>query len=278
MRRMLGMLLLAMVAVPAMAQSTRARLDELDLRVGQLEESVRGQALVELSQRFDALANEARALRGDLELLQQENAALREQQRELALAFERQLAALESRFAALSSASAAAGRASTATAEGGEAGTAASQPPPMTASDAAAGSASAAPPAAPTTSRPESAEVLYGRAFDHLKAARYPEAIAGMADVLARYPAHALADNAQYWIGQAHYVTRDYEKAVEAFAALVARASDSAKTPDALLKKGLAESELGRTDAARGTLGEVIRRFPQNDAARLAREQLARLR
>jgi TolA-binding protein len=45
-----------------------------------------------------------------------------------------------------------------------------------------------------------------------------------------------------------------------------------------LLKKGISEFELGRATNARATLDEVVRRFPQNDAARLAREQLARMR
>jgi len=287
-RRALCAVLFALIAVPVAAQSTRARLDDLDLRVGQLEETVRGQALVELSQRLDALEAEARSLRGDLELLQRENESLRQQQRDLAADFDRRIAALESRMSAMATAAAA---------------TAATTSPAATAVVPSAESAlpaaadAAVPPAAmastPVTSPPvvplpvvpspvtppaESAEVVYGRAFDALKAAKYPEAIAGMADFLVRFPSHPLADNAQYWLGQAHYVTRDYAKAVEAFAAVGTSSPDTSKAPDALLKKGLAESELGRTEAARTTLNEVIRRYPQNDAARLAREQLSRLR
>jgi len=287
-RRALCAVLFALIALPVAAQSTRARLDDLDLRVGQLEETVRGQALVELSQRLDALEAEARSLRGDLELLQRENESLRQQQRDLAADFDRRIAALESRMSAMATAAAA---------------TAATTSPAATAVVPSAESAlpaaadAAVPPAAmastPVTSPPvvplpvvpspvtppaESAEVVYGRAFDALKAAKYPEAIAGMADFLVRFPSHPLADNAQYWLGQAHYVTRDYAKAVEAFAAVGTSSPDTSKAPDALLKKGLAESELGRTEAARTTLNEVIRRYPQNDAARLAREQLSRLR
>ena len=280
MRRALCGILLAVIALPVAAQSTRARLDDLDLRMGQLEETVRGQALVELSQRLDALESEARRLRGDLEVLQQENESLRRQQRDLAADFDRRIAAIESRMAAMAAAAAAAASpAAPAPAAGAAALTVASGKSAQPA--AAVDSATAVAP--PTTAQPaaaptESAEVVYGRAFDALKAAKYPEAITGMTDVLTRFPAHPLADNAQYWLGQAHYVTRDYAKAIEVFAAVGTRSPDSSKAPDALLKKGLAESELGRAEAARATLNEVIRRYPQNDAARLAREQLTRLR
>jgi tol-pal system protein YbgF len=278
-RRALCAALFALIALPVAAQSTRARLDDLDLRVGQLEETVRGQALVELSQRLDTLEAEARSLRGDLELLQRENESLRQQQRDLAADFDRRIAALESRMSAMATAAAATAAVPTLDSSAPAATDPAVSPAAMASSPITSPPVTPLPVVpAPVTPPAESAEVVYGRAFDALKAAKYPEAIAGMADFLVRFPSHPLADNAQYWLGQAHYVTRDYAKAIEAFAAVGTSSPDTSKAPDALLKKGLAESELGRTEAARATLNEVIRRYPQNDAARLAREQLARMR
>lgn len=279
MRRALCAALFALIALPVAAQSTRARLDDLDLRVGQLEETVRGQALVELSQRLDTLEAEARSLRGDLELLQRENESLRQQQRDLAADFDRRIAALESRMSAMATAAAATAAVPTLDSSAPAATDPAVSPAAMASSPITSPPVTPLPVVpAPVTPPAESAEVVYGRAFDALKAAKYPEAIAGMADFLVRFPSHPLADNAQYWLGQAHYVTRDYAKAIEAFAAVGTSSPDTSKAPDALLKKGLAESELDRTEAARATLNEVIRRYPQNDAARLAREQLARMR
>jgi len=278
-RRALCAALFALIALPVAAQSTRARLDDLDLRVGQLEETVRGQALVELSQRLDTLEAEARSLRGDLELLQRENESLRQQQRDLAADFDRRIAALESRMSAMATAAAATAAVPTLDSSAPAATDPAVSPAAMASSPITSPPVTPLPVVpAPVTPPAESAEVVYGRAFDALKAAKYPEAIAGMADFLVRFPSHPLADNAQYWLGQAHYVTRDYAKAIEAFAAVGTSSPDTSKAPDALLKKGLAESELDRTEAARATLNEVIRRYPQNDAARLAREQLARMR
>lgn len=263
MKRILVIALLAMTATPVLAQSTRARLDDLELRMGQVEETVRGQALVELSQRVDALAREVRALRGDLEVLQNDRDVLQRElqglQRQQAAAtarIEQQLLSLEARLSTVPQ-------------------------PAATTADPPTAAGSAAPPPAPTpaASAPaESAEQLYGRAFDALKAARYPEAIAGMRDFVARHPVHPLIDNAHYWLGQSYFVTRDYVRAVEAFAAVDNDSPDSSKAPDALLKRGICEIELGRAEAGRATFEQVIRRYPQDPAARLAREQLQRLR
>ena len=269
MKRVVALVLFALAALPAAAQSTRARLDDLELRMGQVEETVRGQALVELSQRVDALAADLRLLRGDLEVmqedrdrLQREVEALRQRHADLTVRLEQRLAALEARLsAAADSASAAA---DAAMGSGNE---------PRVLSSPPSGGAQAAMPASA-----EAPEVIYGRAFDALKAARYPEAIVGMSTFIERHPAHPLIDNAHYWLGQTYFVTRDYAKAVDAFAAVGADTPDSAKAPDALLKKGLCEVELGRNEAARASFEQVLRRYPQSDAVRLAREQLQRLR
>jgi len=280
MRACLAAALLASWALPAHAQSTRERLESLELQMTQLQEAVRGQALVELSQRLDALEAEARALRGDLDILQRDNEDRRKQQADLATEFDRRIAAIETRLAAAASAATAqpsgaapAGEqaADTAAAVAGQTAAMASLPP-------AAPTASSAPASTSAPVPTENPEVLYGRAFDALKASNYPDAISGMSGFVAQFPTHPLADNAQYWLGQTYYVTRDYAKAIDAFAAVGSRSPDSSKAPDALLKKGLSELSLGRNDAARASFNEVLRRYPQNDAARTAREQLARLR
>jgi len=104
MRACLAAALLVLWALPAHAQSTRERLESLELQMTQLQEAVRGQALVKLSQRLDALEAEARALRGDLDILQRDNEDRRKQQADLATEFDRRIAAIETRLAAAASA------------------------------------------------------------------------------------------------------------------------------------------------------------------------------
>lgn len=259
MRRIALFMALAFVA-PAMAQSTKSRLEGLEQRLGQLEEVMKGQALVEMSQRVDQLERELRELRGEVDALVQANAALKKQQLDIAADLEQRLAAIEARERAAA-----------------EAAAQAAAPAGQGASTPVEGSAME-PGAAAADTGGKSPELRYGEAFDALKAGKYPEAIAGMQKFLTLHPTHPLADNAQYWLGQTYYVTRDYERAIAAFAAVGVRPTDLAKTPDALLKKGLSEIELKRPDAARATLADLVNRFPNSDAARTARERLQSLR
>ena len=259
MRRIALFMALAFVA-PAMAQSTKSRLEGLEQRLGQLEEVMKGQALVEMSQRVDQLERELRELRGEVDALVQANAALKKQQLDIAADLEQRLAAIEARERAVA-----------------EAAAQAAAPAGQGASTPVEGSAME-PGAAAADTGGKSPELRYGEAFDALKAGKYPEAIAGMQEFLTLHPNHPLADNAQYWLGQTYYVTRDYERAIAAFAAVGVRPTDLAKTPDALLKKGLSEIELKRPDAARATLADLVNRFPNSDAARTARERLQSLR
>jgi tol-pal system protein YbgF len=120
-------------------------------------------------------------------------------------------------------------------------------------------------------------QAAYMQAFDALKSGNYAAAINGFRTFINTYPSSAIADNAQYWLGEAYYVTRDYEQAAAAFRAVGERWPNSRKSADALLKLGYSQFELKRYSEARATLTDVTRRFPDSDAARLATERLARI-
>jgi tol-pal system protein YbgF len=122
-----------------------------------------------------------------------------------------------------------------------------------------------------------SEQALYTQAFDALKTSNYPGAIGGFQTFLSSYPNSDMADNAQYWLGEAYYVTRDYERASAAFRAVGEKWPNSRKAADALVKLGFTQFELKRYPEARTTLTDVTQRFPDTDAARLAAERLKRL-
>src|SRR5690606_32031709 len=111
-------------------------------------------------------------------------------------------------------------------------------------------------------------QALYAQAFDALKAANYPGAIAGFQQYLSAYPDSEMADSAQYWLGEAYYVTRDYERAGAAFRIVGERWPNSRRAADALLKLGLTQYEMKRYPEARATLTQVTQRYPDSDAAR----------
>jgi tol-pal system protein YbgF len=120
-------------------------------------------------------------------------------------------------------------------------------------------------------------QAAYTQAFDALKASNYPSAVSGFTSFLSAYPNSPLAENAQYWLGEAHYAKGEYEQAANAFRVVGERWPTSRKAPDALLKLGYAQVELKQVGQARVTLSDVTRKFPDSDAARLASERLTKL-
>ncbi|HNS28766.1 MAG TPA: tol-pal system protein YbgF [Steroidobacteraceae bacterium] len=235
---------------PAEEDPVQVRLADLDARVAKVERIIANQSLVELSQRVEALEAHSRELQGRSEV--QENAVegAKQQQRDLYNDLDRRLSALESGV----------------------------PEPPREGSGAAASSTVAAAPAA--AGEPPSAadqQAAYDAAFAALKDARYADAITGFRALLEAAPTGDLAPNSQYWLGEAYYVTRDFENAAVAFEAVAERWPDSGKAPGALLKLGYSQYELKRLGDARQTLGRLTARYPDTEAARLAQDRIQRI-
>ena len=248
---------LAVMSPAASAQSTRERLDALESRVAQAEQLLQGSALAELSTRIDQLEAQLRALRGELETQANEQAALRKQLTDLTGELDRRLAAAPVPVAVPAPVVDAS--------------------PPVAAAPTAAGPAAAAPAAAPAATGPDPLGPVqrYQLAFEALRAADYPKATAGFDDMIARYPDHALATNARYWLGRSLVLQQDHARAVDAFAAALAGPLEAARVPDAMLRKAQSELQLGKRDAASATLQQLIERFPDSEPARQARGLLA---
>ncbi|MDE2081528.1 MAG: tol-pal system protein YbgF [Burkholderiales bacterium] len=92
------------------------------------------------------------------------------------------------------------------------------------------------------------------------------------------YPGSGYADSVRFWLGNALYGKRDYKGAIAAFRAYVTAAPDSPHAPDALLAMANSQAEMKETKAARRTLGELLKNYPQSDAARAGKERLGALR
>ena len=117
----------------------------------------------------------------------------------------------------------------------------------------------------------------YQAAFDMISARRYAEAGTAFETFLQQFPTSPLADNAQYWLAETYYVRGQYQDALPAFRKVIDEYPQSAKLPDALLKLGYCQQELGDRNAARSSLQEVMRQFPDTTAARLASQRLGQL-
>ena len=102
----------------------------------------------------------------------------------------------------------------------------------------------------------------------------YGQAVLDFLDFIATYPKHPLAANAQYWIGEAYYVQRDYRHALEEFRRVVEMAPSSRSAADALLRIGLAYTNLRDNSRAQMVWQRVVREYPASEAAGKARALL----
>lgn len=134
--------------------------------------------------------------------------------------------------------------------------------PPAT-PPAPAASAAFAPDATP--------EQIYAAALASLQADEYDRAVPAFAELTRRFPQHALASNAQYWIGEAYYRQRDFARALAELAKVADVYPKSSQVPEALLKVGLCYRELQDQPRARDAWERVIKEFPETNAANQAR-------
>lgn len=231
------------------------RMTDLEARVIRIERVIENQSLVQLASELESLRSETAALRGQLETLRFETENSDSRQRELYVDIDRRLQALETAPRAF-------------------------VPPPSTPSSSPPNFASTTdePPPAVAARPVGSDQQNYQTAFDMISARRYEEAGAAFERFLAQFPTSPLADNAQYWLAETYYVRGQFMEALAQFRKVIEQYPQSAKLPDALLKVGYCQQELGDRNAARTSLQEVMRQFPDTTAARLASQRLGQLR
>jgi len=103
---------------------------------------------------------------------------------------------------------------------------------------------------------------VYERAYGSLLQQEYAAAQAGFIEFLKLYPRDSLVPNALYWLGETHYVQRNYADAAEAFDLVMQGYGNSPKAADSMLKRGMALAALGKKADACGVLAQLPSRYP----------------
>ncbi len=138
----------------------------------------------------------------------------------------------------------------------------------------------APPPPAPerpreVVTRPAAPEAAYNQALSTFHAREHGQAVLEFLDFIGKYPRHPLAANAQYWIGEAYYVQRDYRQGLVEFQKVLEYPASNGKAADALLKIGLCYASLREPAQARQRWQQVVKEYPGSAAATNARKLLA---
>ncbi|HEY7887209.1 MAG TPA: tol-pal system protein YbgF [Steroidobacteraceae bacterium] len=230
-------------STPPDQDPVQIRLNDLDSRVSKVERVMSNQSLLQMAQQVDTLQADVRDLRGQIDGLQNANRELRKQQHDLYGDLDKRVGALE---------------------HGGTAG-----------GGSAPGSGDSGNGGGKGVSSTE--QSIYGQAFDALKAGSYSVAISGFQGFLKQYPSSPLAPNAQYWLGEAHYVNQQFAAAEVDFQTVLDNWPTSGKAPDAMLDLGNTQLAQGKTSKGRATLRQVVSQYSGTDAAMRAQKRLTQV-
>lgn len=276
-------------AVPVTEPSSAQVVQRLD----NIERLLQNQGLLDMLQQIQRLQQEVTELRGQLEVNNHELEKLKERQRKL-------YNDLDSRLQRLDSQAPGPGAVSEAEVPPLETITPTQQVTPAAGNQAesaltvetlpstpAAESVTATPEAtteetlatvapAPAAASPVEIQAHYQEAFRLLKQAEYDQAITAFDKFLNKYPDSQYSDNAQYWMGEAYYVTRRFEAAITEYMKLISNYPQSQRVPSGLLKIGYSYFELGKPEEAKKALNELIEKYPGTSAANDAEERLKR--
>ena len=112
----------------------------------------------------------------------------------------------------------------------------------------------------------ESADALYKKGLEALKAGDTGSAEQNFVLILENYPSDKLAGNAQYWLGEVYYKEQNYTKAAVAFGKGYEKYKDGNKGADSLYKLGMSMSQLGKKAEACAALKALPTEFAKADA------------
>jgi tol-pal system protein YbgF len=244
-------------------------------RLDRLERMLRNQNMADLVYQVQQLKQEVQRLNGELELQKHAMDAMSKRQRDLYLDIDQRLSRMQP------------GAALPATpAPVAATPPAVPQPPPVAAAPpasapapaaAAAAAAAAAEPRVITPPDPKKEAEAYQRAFNLLKQGRYKPSIKAFRTFLKQYPGGSYEDNAQYWLAEASYVSRDFDTALEDFSKVLFNHPQSTKVPGAMLKMGYIFYERKAWDKAKEVLNRLQQEYPGSTEARLGQKRLQRI-
>lgn len=94
-----------------------------------------------------------------------------------------------------------------------------------------------------------------------------------------RYPNSGYRSSVLYWLGNAQYATREYKDAMGSLRRMLQLAPDHPRAAEAMLTLANCQIELKEPRATvRRTLEDLIKSYPQDEAAAAAKERLAKLK
>jgi TolA-binding protein len=116
--------------------------------------------------------------------------------------------------------------------------------------------------------------ILHEKGMAYFNKGQYDKAQAIFSKILERYPQAPMADSTNYSYAISYFKEKNYQKTLEEFERLVRLYPDSMLVPEAYYHIGLSQGYLNQSDQAKATYHLVMKRFPESNWAKYAKERL----
>ena len=118
----------------------------------------------------------------------------------------------------------------------------------------------------------------YEQALDVFRKGDFNAARTALNGFVQRHPQSGYLPSALFWLGNAEYATKDYKESLARFRQMLSVAPAHPRASEAMLAISNVQQELKEPKAARKTLEDLIKAYPDSEAAQVAKDRLARLR
>ncbi len=118
----------------------------------------------------------------------------------------------------------------------------------------------------------------YDEAMAAIRGGDFDKAVTLFNGFQRRFPASGYTDSVRFWHGNALYGQRQHKEAIVAFRAFVTGAPEHPRAPEALLALANSQAEMKDVRGARRTLEELVKSYPQSEAAAAGKQRLASLK
>jgi tol-pal system protein YbgF len=118
----------------------------------------------------------------------------------------------------------------------------------------------------------------FDNALTVFRSGDFVAAASAFSDFVKAYPSSGYMPSALFWLGNAQYANRDYKDAIRNFNMVGTKFAQHLRAPDAMLSMGNCQVELKDVKSARKTYGDLVKAYPQSDAASAAKELLGKLK
>lgn len=115
------------------------------------------------------------------------------------------------------------------------------------------------------------AKELYKSALDLIRSGKTKKSRDLFKQYLRDYPGGALANNAQFWIGESYYDEKEYEKAIVEYDDVTRKYPAGGKVPAAMLKQAMAFEKIKDYKTSLALYNKLIKAHPKSDEAKLAK-------